>query len=83
MDAHVRDCLVTGFEYLIPTITLPDLDDHHVVAAAVHTGATVIVTFNLRDFPSAKLRPYNIRTQHPDDFITGLLNILRHYEHRV
>jgi len=24
MNAHVRDCLVAGFEYLIPAIELPD-----------------------------------------------------------
>jgi hypothetical protein len=44
MDAHVRDCLVTGFEHLIPVIDLPDPDDRHVVAAAVHCGASLIVT---------------------------------------
>ena len=48
MNAHVRDCLVTDFEYLIPSLSLPDLDDRHVVAAAIHSGASLIVTFNLR-----------------------------------
>lgn len=51
MNAHVRDCLVTGFEYLIPVVELPDPDDRHVVAAAIHAGADLIVTFNLQDFP--------------------------------
>jgi len=27
MNAHVRDCLVTGFEHLISYVELPDLDD--------------------------------------------------------
>ena len=35
MNSHVRDSLVTGFEYLIPSIALPDPDDRHVVAAAI------------------------------------------------
>ena len=39
MDLHVPDCLVTGYEPLIPTLTLPDADDRHVLAAAIHGGA--------------------------------------------
>jgi len=30
MNAHVRDCLVTNYEDLIPVLTLPDPDDRHV-----------------------------------------------------
>lgn len=36
MNHAVRDCVVTGFEYMIPSINLPDPDDRHVVAAAIH-----------------------------------------------
>ncbi len=60
MNAHVRDCLVTGFEHLIPSITLPDPDDRHVVAAAIHSGASLIVTYNLKDFSAEVLEPYNL-----------------------
>lgn len=35
MNAHVRDCLVTGYEDLIPALSLPDPDDRHVLAAAI------------------------------------------------
>jgi hypothetical protein len=31
MNAHVRDCLVTDYEHLIPSLTLPDPDDRHVL----------------------------------------------------
>lgn len=75
MNAHVRDCLVAGFEYLIPSINLPDPNDRHVVAAAIHSGASLIVTFNLRDFPLEALSPYNLAAQHPDDFIVDLLDL--------
>ncbi|MBK8753037.1 MAG: PIN domain-containing protein [Candidatus Competibacteraceae bacterium] len=75
MNQSVRDALVTGFELLIPTITLPDPDDRHVVAAAIHSGASLIVTFNLKDFPAEALRPYNLTAQHPDDFILDLLDL--------
>jgi hypothetical protein len=32
MNAAVRDCLVTGYEPLIPALELPDPDDRHVLA---------------------------------------------------
>ena len=73
MDRHVRDCLVTGYEELIPTLALPDPDDRHVLAAAVHAGATVILTFNLKDFPPAVLAPHAVEAVHPDEFISRLL----------
>ena len=75
MNAHVRGSLVTGFEYLIPSINLPDPDDRHVVAAALHSGASLVVTFNLKDFPADALKPYNLAAQHPDDFIMDLLDL--------
>jgi hypothetical protein len=40
MNAHVRDCLVTGYEDLISALTLPDPDDRHVLAAAIRAGRT-------------------------------------------
>ncbi|MGA3400012.1 MAG: hypothetical protein ABSC95_12400 [Acetobacteraceae bacterium] len=49
MEAHVGDALVSGYEHLIEQLTLPDRDDRQVLAAAIHGGATVIVTANLRD----------------------------------
>ena len=75
MNAHIRDSLVSGFEYLIPSINLPDPDDCPVVAAAIHSGASLIVTFNLKDFPAEVLKPYNLAAQHPDDFIVDLLDL--------
>jgi hypothetical protein len=75
MNAHVRDCLVTDYEDLIPALTLPDPDDRHVLAAAIRAGADVIVTINLGDFPAATLKTYGIEAQHPDDFIIHLLDL--------
>ena len=54
MDAAVRECLVTGYSTLIPSLTLPDPDDRHVLANAIHGKAGVIVTFNLSDFPPGR-----------------------------
>ncbi len=69
MNSNVRDCLVTGHEYLIPSIELPDPKDRHVVAAALHCGANLIITANIKDFPDEKLSRYRLEAQHPDDFI--------------
>ena len=44
MDKHAEDALVTGYETLIAGLKLPDPDDRHVLAAAIHGRADVIVT---------------------------------------
>ena len=74
MDQAVRDCLVTGYEDLIESLSLPDPDDRHVLAAAIRAGAAVIVTYNLKDFPAETLATFDIEAQHPDDFLIGLLD---------
>ncbi len=73
MDQWGRDWNVGEYEPLIPTLTLPDVDDRHVLAAAIASGAETIVTFNLADFPQDALAPYGIRALHPDTFLLELL----------
>lgn len=75
MNAHVRDSLISNFEHLISSVTLPDENDRHVVAAAIQGGAHLIVTFNLKDFPSEVLQRHHLAAQHPDDFIFDLLDL--------
>ena len=74
MNTNVRDCLVTDYESLIPTLELPDPGDIHVLAAAIRSRADVIVTFNLKDFPAQALAPYGIEAIHPDEFIGQLID---------
>ena len=64
-----------NYESLIPTITLPDQNDRHVVAAAILGHADAIVTSNLKHFPADALAPYGIEAQHPDDFIMNQLRL--------
>jgi hypothetical protein len=78
MDAHVRDCLVAGYEQLIDSLTLPDITDRHVLASAIKCNADMIVTFNLKDFPAQSLEPYGIEAMHPDDFINLQLGLAPH-----
>ena len=73
MNAAVPDSVVTGYEGRIETLHLPDPDDRHVLAAAIHARAQVIVTLNLRDFPSAALVDFGLRAEPPDAFVSGLL----------
>lgn len=75
MNAHVRDCLVTGYEDLIPGLKLPDGDDRHVLAAAIRCGADSIVTFNLKDFPADYLAAFGVEAVHPDDFIADQIDL--------
>lgn len=69
MNSAVRDCLVSGYEPLEAGLQLPDPDDRHVLAAAIHCHAGVIVTYNVKDFPDEVLAPLGINAQHPDEFI--------------
>ena len=75
MDSKARDCLVTGYEALIPSLNLPDPDDRHILAAAIIGRCDVIVTQNLKDFPDAALEPYGLNVQHPDEFLCNHLNL--------
>lgn len=74
MDARIFDAVVAGYDALIAPLSLPDPDDRHVLAAAIHGGASVIVTLNLKDFPASALAPHNITALHPDHFLRALLD---------
>jgi predicted nucleic acid-binding protein len=74
MNEAVRDCLVTGYENLIASLSLPDPNDRHVLAAAIRADAEVIVTFNLKDFPAGTLASYDVEAMHPDDFLVSLFD---------
>jgi hypothetical protein len=75
MNSHVRDCLVDGYQEIISTLSLPDQNDRHVLAAAIHAKCSVIVTYNLKDFPKKILDKYGIEAQHPDEFIIHLIDL--------
>ena len=75
MDLHVRDCLVEGYEDLIESLKLPDLNDRHVLAAAIRANAQIIVTFNLSDFPAHETAKYDVEIQHPDEFLRHLIDL--------
>lgn len=69
MDKISPRCLVNNWEHHLSSLTLPDENDRHVLATAIQSNASVIVTFNLSDFPKQTLAIYNIRAVPPDDFL--------------
>ena len=75
MNKNAPDALVTGYESLIPSLSLPDEGDRHVLAAAIQAKANVIVTNNLKDSPPEVLQKFEIETQTPDEFVMNLLDL--------
>jgi len=75
MEKKFEDATVTDFDHHITTIQIPDPDDRHVVACAIQCEAEIIVTKNLKDFPTEELAKYNLIAQHPDDFICDLIRM--------
>ena len=75
MDRAIPEGLVEGYEEMVAGLTLPDPDDRHVLAVAIRCGASVIVTFNERDFPQDRLAPFGVEAQHPDEFVDNLLDL--------
>ena len=73
MNSHFPNGLVRGYESVTPTLILPDPNDRHVLAVAIHAEAECIVTFNLSDFPKTILQPHGIEAVSPDEFIWRLM----------
>jgi hypothetical protein len=68
MNAAFDDAVfVVNWESLEGTFGLPDVDDEHVVAAALVGGAEVIVTSNLKDFPPQQI-PQPLKVISPAQF---------------
>jgi hypothetical protein len=60
---------VSNYEYRMAQIRLPDSSDRHVLAAAIEAKVSILLTFNLRDFPSGALAPFGIVPREPDGFL--------------
>jgi PIN domain len=72
MNDALPDATVTGYRAHLEDIALPDPNDRHVVAAAIAAGASGILTWNLRDFPTMELRRHGLVRRNPDDLFTDL-----------
>ena len=67
MNAAFDDAIVLNWESLEGTFGLPDVNDEHVVAAALVGGADVIVTSNSKDFPPQQI-PIPLKAISPAQF---------------
>lgn len=75
MDAHVLEALVEGFEHRIESLSLPDPDDRHVLAAAIESNSSLIVTWNTTDFPDSHLEQFGVTAVTPDEFILDQIEL--------
>ena len=69
------DALVDNYEPLVESLTLPDENDRHVLAAAIKTNANIIVTNNVKDFPAEYLASFGLSVKNADDFITDTIDL--------
>ena len=68
---HFADAWVEGVEFLIQEMT-NDEKDRHVMAAAVHADARLIVAYNIRHFPLSSTRPWGVTAVGPSAFLKEL-----------
>lgn len=73
MDAAVPDALMDEDQELIETLSLPDQDDRHVLAAAITGEVDVLITWNLRHFPQEAVLVHGIEVLTPDDLVCRLM----------
>lgn len=77
MESAYPHARVSGWRPLEQDIARywPDPDDAHVVAAAIMGRAELIVTSNLKDFPSDLLEELGLHATSPDGFLLDLLDL--------
>ena len=68
LGAYFSEAWISGYESLIPRMTNNE-KDRHVVAAAVHGEAAIILTLNLRHFTPEHLATWGVRALHPQSFL--------------
>lgn len=64
---------VRGFAPLEGEVVLPDPDDRHVLAAAVHGECELLVTNNVRDFPDDAVLPHDLDVMDANEAILWLV----------
>jgi predicted nucleic acid-binding protein len=73
IKVHFPEAMVEVPSELVQLMT-NNPGDRHVLAAAVKSGANIIVTSNLKHFQDQDLANWQIQAQSPDEFLTELYN---------
>ncbi|MBB1571154.1 MAG: PIN domain-containing protein [Propionibacteriaceae bacterium] len=73
MDAAFPGASVAGDPSRLDHREFPDPDDRHVVAAAMAAGVEIIVTANIRDFPTTLMNTLGLIVMSPDELLLKLL----------
>lgn len=68
------EAVVDNYEHLMEHLQ-NDPGDRHVLAVSIRSGASVIVTFNLKHFPKEALEPWGIEAFHPQDYLLTLYSM--------
>lgn len=69
LNDRFPQALVAPGDAVEATLSLPDRNDVHVLAAAIAGRADAILTANIRDFPTRTLARHGILRRAPDDFL--------------
>lgn len=75
IEAAFPEAIVGGIDAIEEGLNLPDLDDRHVLAAAIKAKAEVIVTENVRDFPASGMELHDIQVLTLDQFVADILDL--------
>jgi predicted nucleic acid-binding protein len=70
MNRAFPQAMVSGYEHLMPQMRA-DEKDKHVLAAAVHVEATLLVTENVKDFDPPTTGPHAMHVDRTSQFLNG------------
>jgi hypothetical protein len=73
MNKAFPQAMVTGYEHLMPEMQA-DAKDKHVLAAAVHSESTVLVTENVKDFDPPSTGPNAMQVDKTSAFLNRLVS---------
>ncbi|GAA1572054.1 hypothetical protein GCM10009789_27010 [Kribbella sancticallisti] len=73
MNRAFPQAMVSGYEHLMPAMQA-DAKDKHVLAAAVHSQSTVLVTENVKDFDPPSSGPHAMQVEKTSAFLNRLLS---------
>lgn len=73
IESAFEEAMVYGFDPLIPSLEAINEKDRHVLAAAIKTCASVIITDNIKDFDAEYCANFDIEPQSADTFIANCI----------